>query len=223
MVLGGGSATSLRSMAALTQGGSSLERRPTVNLQPGATVEEVVDSPPNSSSPSLKSQPTRLAILPPPAAEEVDNSFGNTIEDVLTALDRRKSEKAKSKARKADDEETATVDAKTTSKVAAKASHATAKVTKKALEPESAAVAAVAKPPRTTPKVAAEASCGKAKAKTKAKAKADGTTTAGASSDASKGKPAALVLGCSKCRWSVGGCGQCRDPAFGGHRWNADN
>lgn len=29
-----------------------------------------------------------------------------------------------------------------------------------------------------------------------------------------------LVLGCSKCRWSEIGCGQCRDDSFSGHRWN---
>jgi hypothetical protein len=29
-----------------------------------------------------------------------------------------------------------------------------------------------------------------------------------------------LILGCSKCRNKVGGCGQCRNPGYNGHRWN---
>lgn len=32
---------------------------------------------------------------------------------------------------------------------------------------------------------------------------------------------AELTLGCSKCRWSSTGCGTCRNPAFGGLRWNS--
>lgn len=29
-----------------------------------------------------------------------------------------------------------------------------------------------------------------------------------------------VVVGCSKCRWSAGGCAKCRDPDFAGRRWN---
>ena len=29
-----------------------------------------------------------------------------------------------------------------------------------------------------------------------------------------------VVMGCSKCRWSAGGCAKCRDPDFAGRRWN---
>lgn len=29
-----------------------------------------------------------------------------------------------------------------------------------------------------------------------------------------------VVVGCSKCRWSVAGCAKCRDPDFAGRRWN---
>ncbi len=35
-----------------------------------------------------------------------------------------------------------------------------------------------------------------------------------------KGKAAGLILGCSKCRRAVTGCGQCRNPEFAGFRWN---
>jgi hypothetical protein len=30
----------------------------------------------------------------------------------------------------------------------------------------------------------------------------------------------AAVLGCSKCRWSKGGCKQCKNPKYGGHRYS---
>jgi len=29
-----------------------------------------------------------------------------------------------------------------------------------------------------------------------------------------------MVTGCSKCRWKVVGCGQCRNPSYTGKRWN---
>ena len=29
-----------------------------------------------------------------------------------------------------------------------------------------------------------------------------------------------LIVGCAKCRWSVSGCAQCKNPAFTGYRWN---
>jgi hypothetical protein len=53
----------------------------------------------------------------------------------------------------------------------------------------------------------------KVKSKPKAKAKAASKAAAKAA-----GKPA--VLGCSKCRWSKGGCTQCKDPEFHGHRYS---
>ena len=71
---------------------------------------------------------------------------------------------------------------------------------------EKAPAPAVAAPPPSK---------GKAPAKGKALAKAAAPIKAAA---ADAGAP--LVLGCSKCRWGCIGCGQCRDPAFSGARWN---
>ena len=56
---------------------------------------------------------------------------------------------------------------------------------------------------------------GKAPGKGKALAKAAAPIKA---ADADAGAP--LVLGCSKCRYGKLGCGQCRDPAYNGGRWN---
>ena len=68
-----------------------------------------------------------------------------------------------------------------------------------------------------------------AKGKAKAKAKAKGSAKSKNKGQAkSKGKAKTkstggdVVLGCSKCRWSASGCGQCRKPGFAGHRWSVD-
>ena len=62
----------------------------------------------------------------------------------------------------------------------------------------------------------------KAKAKAKAVAKAKAKDTASAKHPAVVKRPAAavssLILGCSKCRYTVNGCGACKDPAFTGKR-----
>ena len=81
----------------------------------------------------------------------------------------------------------------------------------------------------------------KAKSKAKAKAKAGGKPAAKAAAKATakastkavaKGKAKAkakslktpspkgpILLGCGKCRGSHKGCSQCRNPSFGGARW----
>jgi hypothetical protein len=56
---------------------------------------------------------------------------------------------------------------------------------------------------------------GKVTLKAKAKPKAKAAVKA-----AAKAAGKAAVLGCSKCRWSKGGCAQCKDPTFLGHRYS---
>ena len=58
---------------------------------------------------------------------------------------------------------------------------------------------------------------GKAKAAPKGKAKASPKGKAKAKAKA-KGMPRPLILGCSKCRYVVQGCGLCRRPTFNGMR-----
>ena len=53
-----------------------------------------------------------------------------------------------------------------------------------------------------------------------AKTKVPAKKVAKAAAKKKVGDDDALVLGCSKCRWSLGGCGQCQNPAFKGARWN---
>ena len=79
--------------------------------------------------------------------------------------------------------------------------------------PKAAAAAAV--PPKA--KASAVPPNGKAKAKVAAAVPASVPPKAKAKVSAAV---PALILGCGKCRWSVGGCGQCRRPDFTGKRWN---
>lgn len=64
----------------------------------------------------------------------------------------------------------------------------------------------------------------KSASKPKGKAKANVMSKKAESSStplpAAIAKAAPLILGCSKCRWSEHGCGQCRRVGFQGHRWN---
>ena len=68
--------------------------------------------------------------------------------------------------------------------------------------------------PKTKAKAAAKT---KATTKTKATAKPEHKTK----HKASHAKPSTVKLGCSKCRGSRMGCGQCRDPSFNGKRFQA--
>ena len=61
---------------------------------------------------------------------------------------------------------------------------------------------------------------GKAKAAAKGTAKALAAGKCKAKANA-KAPPAGLMLGCGKCRGSRFGCIQCREPSFGGRRWQA--
>ena len=76
---------------------------------------------------------------------------------------------------------------------------------------------AVAAPPPAKEKAPAQAVAAPPPTKGKAPAKAIAAPPP-AKRKAPAGAP--LVLGCSKCRWKDIGCGQCRDPAFNGGRWN---
>jgi hypothetical protein len=58
----------------------------------------------------------------------------------------------------------------------------------------------------------------KANAATEACPGLSSSSECAANMDASSGPPR-LMLGCSKCRGSTGGCGQCRNPAFKGRRY----
>ena len=47
----------------------------------------------------------------------------------------------------------------------------------------------------------------------------DGSDLREAVAKAKKAEKDPLLLGCSKCRGSKKGCGQCRNPEFNGSRW----
>lgn len=118
-----------------------------------------------------------------------------------------------------------------------------AKASKKA-KGTSASSAAVSPPPaatqaKTIKKAEGEGTPAKASKKAEGDVKAaksgkkKSKSTAGKKSSTGKKKPftgkksvdagtaeVPLILGCSKCRNSVGGCGQCRNPGYKGHRWN---
>jgi hypothetical protein len=59
---------------------------------------------------------------------------------------------------------------------------------------------------------------GKVTMKNKAKPKAKAAVKA--AKPKAKTAVKAVVLGCSKCRWSKGGCTQCKNPKFLGHRYS---
>jgi len=89
---------------------------------------------------------------------------------------------------------------------------ATQKANSSAAAMPSTKSAAIGKGAKSSAK--AKATAPKVVATSKAKAKAD-------ASDKTK-KHVGLILGCSKCRFKVVGCGQCRNPDFGGLRWNPE-
>ena len=104
-------------------------------------------------------------------------------------------------------------------------------VAKPAAKPKPAAVKPSAKPPAAKPppaaKVAAKPSAAEplavkhAKPAGKPPAPKPPVGKAPAAKGKGKGKGAPIgVYGCSKCRWSEGGCGQRRSAAFRGFRWN---
>jgi hypothetical protein len=105
-----------------------------------------------------------------------------------------------------------------------------AKASKKA-KGTSASSAAVSPLPAVTPAKTSKKAKGDVKAAKRGKKK--GKSSAGEQSSTDEKKPftgkksvdagtseVPLILGCSKCRNSVGGCGQCRNPGYNGHRWN---
>ena len=239
---GGGYARGLRSMAAL-------EDRPQTGIhivgKASAAVEVASDSQPELRMQRSHSMAAAASSSPQPLQALADNSFEGSLDAMLSAHADRKSEKVAAKKVAADVEDTEEqpkenksqrkkknkrvqqVEQKVDEPVVAESKKSTKKkcATKMKAKPEEpvAAVAALVLPTELTCPKKLKAAKAKAKAVMSAapKAKAKAVT-----STVRKGKPKVatrgLILGCSKCRWKVIGCGQCRRSDFAGHRWNAN-
>ena len=163
---------------------------------PQPQVEEMPESPPAKECGAVAPAGGELVDVASPTAA----AGGNHIEDMLDALTTRTKARADAKA------------------IASATGVATAVPVAVPKCPAKAAAAAAAPAPK-----------GKAKAAGKGKAAAPKGKAAGPKGKAAgpKGKAKAapmaadLIRGCAKCRFSISGCAQCRDPSFTGHRWNS--
>ena len=258
MMMGQPGGGNLRSLATLTSGGSSLERRPTIAFSAASESDPVsptflriceLDQSPAPAGSAHDASPVQAA---PPQVDQstsqqlvhrTADGFDGDLEAMLTALDDRKREKTnalkeakKSKkvepapiadgsTTKSPDTGAAKSDATDVAKVTKAASKAKAKKAKTAKEAKKAATSESygadvpkgvvadkgAKPKATVPSETVADVEIKPKCATKPKGKAKPVAKEGA---------AGLVLGCTKCRWSTCGCGQCKNPAYTGTRWN---
>jgi hypothetical protein len=96
----------------------------------------------------------------------------------------------------------------------AKAVTVKANIEKSAAKPSGKAVAVNAKIEKAAAKPPAKAVTAKANIE-----KAAAKPPARPSAEAAAPEPPRVLLGCSKCRGSHGGCAQCRNPAFSGKRY----
>ena len=225
------------------------DRAPTITLSPrrrqmalpappAAAGDDAAMAPPAAGSlgaadlvmapPAAGSLGAAALVLPPPPTVPSASSSGGVaaaVTDILDAIEGRKLDAGKAKAA-ASGATAATHKGEGKGKAKGKAAKAKAKAMAppeappakaKAVAPPAKAKAALpAKAKAVAPPALAKAEAPPAKAMAEAKAKG---------APKAKAKAAAaleLVLGCSKCRFQKTGCGQCRNPGFGGLRWNVD-
>ena len=198
-------------------------------------VEMLPDSPPAVGTPPPMQAGVRPSLevftppplhadtpppLPPPlqaAAPQPASGVDNPIENMLAALTTRNAETraaatAKAKA-KAMDAKAAAAPPPPPAKAAAAAAKCKAKGKAKGkAKAVGGGVPLLALPPPAAA-LPPPAKAGKAKAHKAAKAKEKAVGKVG-------GPPG--TLGCAKCRWTVAGCAQCKNPDFRGFRWNAE-
>lgn len=227
-----------------------LQRASTLALGCAQIVEEP-ETPPKCeqlvlprtySSSSLTSQQASVECIAPssPAAEAAPSSAAQDITEMMSLLADRKAAKSKTAAG-VTEESTAKH-----SKPAVEKKKKKKKKTKKRSKPVfpkgtplKATAATRADSPPATPSAEKAVACTLEKTVVAAKveaAKPKGRPKGAASAKAkvagkvaSKGKcvgkskvVSPLVYGCSKCRWSKRGCGQCKLPSYSGFRWNSD-
>ena len=175
-----------------------LARAPVAHAEP---EDQVVDAGPSSAA---------TGTTPPSGC-----GAAKSLDDMLDAFNQRKVESA---LRRADAKKAAVAEVPGAKKAPPKTKASAKKLSKMKAEAVAKKVCLVEEAVAET--VSAKTLVAVGTKPVSAKTKVPAKKVAKAAAKKKVGDDDALVLGCSKCRWSSCGCCQCRNPALKGARWN---